>query len=127
MRKLPDYLIFGEPEVEPTRPTDVALRVMICELKSSAVGAAAATRQVQLGKLLVEYLVRLTAYQMGQAEMPNIYSCGLIVSPEFPVTQRPKGSLRPGKVAYANTYDKLSKMRVYEILPGGEVHLESFF
>jgi hypothetical protein len=127
VRKLPDYLIFGEPEVEPTRKNDVALRVMICELKSSATGAAAAPRQLQLGKLLVEYLVRLAAYQLGQAETPNIYPCGLIVSPNFPVTQRPKGSIRPGKVDYTFAHDKLSAMRVYEVPPGGEIHLESFF
>jgi hypothetical protein len=127
VRKLPDYLIFGEPEVEPVRKGDVALRVLICELKSSATGAAAAKRQVQLGKLLAEYLVRLAAYQLGQAETPNIYPCGLIVSPEFPASLSPKGSMRPGKIGYANTYDKLSTMRIYEIPPGGEIHLESFF
>ena len=127
LRKLPDYLIFGEPEEEPTRPNDVALRVMICELKSSAGGAAAATRQIQLGKLLAEYLVRLAAYQQGRADMPKIYRCGLIVSPQFPVSLRPKGSMRPGKVSYPRTYDKLAAMSVYEIPPGGEIHLESFF
>ena len=127
LRKLPDYLIFGEPKVEPTRADDVALWVMICELKSSAVGAAAATRQIQLGKLLAEYLVRLAAYQQGRADMPKIYRCGLIVSPQFPVSLRPKGSMRPGKVSYPRTYDKLAAMSVYEIPPGGEIHLESFF
>jgi hypothetical protein len=127
LRKLPDYLIFGEPEVEPIRANDVALRVMICELKSGAAGAAAAKRQVQLGKLLAEYLVRLAAYQLGQAEVPRVYPCGLIVSPQFPVNLRPKGSMRPGKIDYPHTYDKLSAMRVYEIPPGGEIHLESFF
>ena len=127
VRKLPDYLIFDEPEVEPTRPNDVALRVMICELKSGAAGAAAAKRQVQLGKLLADYLVRLAAYQLGQAEVPRVYNCGLIVSPQFPVNLRPKGSMRPGKIEYPHTHDKLSKMNVYEIPPGGEIHLESFF
>lgn len=127
LRKLPDSLIFGEPEQEPARQSDVALRVMICELKSGAAGAAAAKRQVQLGKLLVEYLVRMAAYQMGQAEVPKVYPCGLIISPQFPVNLRPKGSMRPGKIDYPRTYDKLSAMNVYEIPPGGEIHLESFF
>jgi hypothetical protein len=32
-----------------------------------------------------------------------------------------------GKIDYPRTYDKPSAMNVYEIPPGGEIHLESFF
>ncbi|HSO00424.1 MAG TPA: hypothetical protein VLS89_19165 [Candidatus Nanopelagicales bacterium] len=51
VRKLPDYLVFSAPRTPGTRPDDMALQVLVCELKSSATGADAALPQVQLGKL----------------------------------------------------------------------------
>jgi hypothetical protein len=72
LRRLPDYVVFGQ--VDPASG-DTGLRVLICELKSSA----------------------------------------------------PKGGTRPGRVEPASRYDKLTKMRVFEVRDGGEIRLEDFF
>ncbi|WPB77289.1 hypothetical protein KYC5002_50965 [Archangium violaceum] len=127
VRRLPDYLVFSEPRVPAQRPEDVALQVLVCELKSSAVGAESALAQVQLGKLLAEYLVRVAAHTLGESEAPKLWCCGLIASPEFPASLLAKGSMRPGKVELPNRFDKLSRMRIYHSPGGVDLRLESFF
>jgi hypothetical protein len=129
VRKLPDYLLFSEPEEPPSSERDIALHVLVCELKSSERGAAAARRQVQLGKLAAHYLIRVALYQerWDRKQEPNVYFSGLIAAPGFPLNLAPKGSSHPRKVAPPSEYDKLSAMRIYHIPGGGEIHLESFF
>jgi len=127
VRRLPDYLVFSEPRVPAQRSEDVALNILVCELKSSATGAGEALAQVQLGKLLAEYLLRVAVHSVGESEIPKVWCCGLIASPEFPASMLTKGSTRPGKVEHPSQYDKLSKMRIYRSPGGGEIQLESFF
>lgn len=127
VRRLPDYLVFSEPRTPVERPDDVALQVLVCELKSSEAGVESALAQVQLGKLLAEYLVRLAGHTMGQSEAPKIWCCGLIASPELPPTLMAKGNIRPGKVELPYRFDKLSRMRIYRSRGGAELWLESFF
>lgn len=127
VRRLPDYLVFSEPRERPSRPDSVSLQVLVCEMKSSAAGADAALPQIQLGKLVAEYLVRVAAYSRGEVEVPKVWCCGLIASPQFPASQITKGSTRPGKVAPPGFYDKLSSMRVHLTPGGGEIRLESFY
>jgi hypothetical protein len=127
VRKLPDYVVFREPDETPTRKEDTALHAIVCELKSSETGALAASRQVQLGKLLVEYLARIAAYAEGKSEAPKLYLCGLIVSPDVPPNLRPKGTTRPGKVEHFSTYDKLAAIKIYRVTGGASVHAEDFF
>jgi len=127
VRRLPDYLVFSEPGVPPQRPEDTALYILVCELKSGATGAGEALAQVQLGKLLAEYLLRVAAHSMGKSEAPKVWCNGLIASPEFPTSMVSKGSTRPGKVEYPNEFDKLSRMRIYRSPAGGVIQLESFF
>lgn len=127
VRRLPDYIVFSEPPVSAQRPEDVALHVLVCELKSSATGAGEALAQVQLGKLLAEYLLRVAAHSVGGSEAPKVWCCGLIASPEFPASMLNKGSTRPGKVEPPGQFDKLSRMRIYRSPGGGEIHLASFF
>lgn len=127
VRRLPDYLVFSAPRLSPTRPDDVALQVLVCELKSSATGADEALPQVQLGKLVAEYLVRVSAHAVGLAKTPKLYCCGLIASPEMPPSLMTRGKTRPGKVEPPGFYDELSGMRVHMVPGGGELRLESFY
>lgn len=127
VRKLPDYLVFSEPSIPPVRPEDVALRVLVCELKSGATGAEKGLLQVQLGKLLAEYLVRLAVHFMGESDMPKLWCCGLIASPQLPSNLLTKGGTRPGKVEPLNRFDKRSRMRIFYSPGGQELHLESLF
>jgi hypothetical protein len=127
VRRLPDYLVFCEPERPPQSARDVALRVLVCELKSSPTGAESADVQVQLGKLMAEYLIGLALHHQRLTDKPHIYSSGLVVSPALPASVGPKGRMRPGKVDYHNEYDNLSAMRIYYAPDGGELHLENFF
>jgi hypothetical protein len=127
VRRLPDYLVFSEPRVPAQRTNDTALYILVCELKSGATGAEEALVQVQLGKLLAEYLLQVAAHSMGRSEAPKIWCNGLIASPEFPASMLTKGSTRPGKVEYPNQRDKLSGMHIYHHPGGGEIQLESFF
>jgi hypothetical protein len=127
VRRLPDYILFAEPDRTPTTDRDVHLRVLICELKSSAAGAESGLRQVQLGKRLAEYLIRIALYAEKRTDEPNIYLSGLIVSPRLPMSMMPKGTTRPGATPPPGKYDEHSKMRIYWSPLGGEIHLESFF
>jgi hypothetical protein len=123
VRRLPDYLIFSEP----LQPGDVALQILVCELKSSAGGANTALPQVQLGKLVAEYLVRVAAHADGLPVPPRVWCCGLIASPEFPASMIAKGRTRPGKVGPPGFHDKLCGMRIYTIPGGGELRIESIY
>lgn len=127
VRRLPDYLIFSAPREAPTRSDSVCLQVLVCELKSSAAGAAEALPQVQLGKLVVEYLVRLAVHSLGASDFPKIWICGLIASAQLPANLIAKGKTRPGKVEPPNFHDKLSCMRIYMVTGGSELRLESIY
>jgi hypothetical protein len=106
---------------------DETLRILVCELKSSAAGADSAVPQLRLGKLLAEYLIRVAAHSAGRAGPPKAWCCGLIASPAFPAAMLAKGCTRPGKVEFPNSLDKLSSMRIHQMPGGGEIRLESFF
>ncbi|KYF86400.1 hypothetical protein BE20_25375 [Sorangium cellulosum] len=84
-------------------------------------------RQVQLGKRLAEYLIRIALYSEKRTDEPNIYFSGLIVSPELPMSMMPKGTTKPRATPPPGIYDEHSKMRIYWAPVGGEIHLESFF
>jgi hypothetical protein len=122
LRKLPDYLIFSEPPSE-----DAALQVLVCELKSGAVGAEKALVQVRLGKLLAGYLVRLAAHSIEQAEVKEPWCCGLIASPEFPTSMIAKGRTRPGRMEPPWFRDSLYNMKIYQLRGGEELWLENIF
>jgi hypothetical protein len=128
VRRLPDYLVFSAPLWDDDEDTwHETLRILICELKSSAAGAASTIAQLQLGKLVAEYLVCIAAHSMGRSEPPTSWCCGLIASPEFPATMMTKGRTRPGKVALPNYLDELSRMRIHQMPGNGEIRLESFY
>ena len=128
IRRLPDYLVFSTPPShEDTPPEDEPLRILVCELKSSATGAGEAVAQLQLGKLLAGYLVRIAAPSLGRPESREPWCCGLIASPEFPPALLTKGRTRPGRVELPGYYDKLSGMRIHQMPGGGEIRLESFY
>jgi hypothetical protein len=128
VRRLPDYLVFSAPPSEEAADTwSETLRVLVCELKSSAVGATSAVPQLQFGKLLTEYLLRIAAHSAGRADPPKSWCCGLIASPEFPAAMMAKGRTRPGKVEFPSSFDDLSRMRIHQMPGSGEIRLESFF
>jgi hypothetical protein len=81
--RLPDWLVFCEPTKKARKSHD--LWVIVCELKSGSTGATSAKRQVQLGKFLVEYLVRLATFALNDPKArPRIDIRGLVVSPRAP-------------------------------------------
>jgi len=119
VRGLPDYLLFAEP---PPDSAHELLRVVIAEIKSSEIGAASAMRQVQLGKFLAEYLLRVARFHLGQAELspkeilraPVVSFAALIVSPDLPTNMVLKGGTRPSKTPLLPaTFDGLCRMHVF--------------
>jgi hypothetical protein len=89
--KLPDYLIFAEPRRSRKRRkggSDADLLVVVCELKSSEGGVAAgARRQVQLGKFLAQYLLKLGLFARTRPDHePTLDIVGVVLSP-YPAKQ----------------------------------------
>ena len=131
--RLPDYLLFAEP---PANAAYEAVRVVIAELKSSETGVASAKRQLQLGKVLAEYLLRIARLHTRQPELslkdaqraPVANFAALIVSPNLPSNMFPKGGTRPGKTpSLPFEQDPLCCMPVFHALGGGELHLDQLF
>lgn len=131
--KLPDYLLFAEP---PAPGHGEEIRIVIGEIKSSETGAESALRQVQLGKVVAEYLVRLARLYTGQSEpspkdasrMPVANFAAVIVSPDLPTNLVPKGTTRPGKsLPFPWTYDDLCRMHIFRVPGGCELYLEQLF
>lgn len=115
VRRLPDFLLFSAPDDPPARRDDPVLRVLVCELKSSATGVGSALPQIRLGKLLAEYLLKLAAYRLGNAKPPLATYSGLIVSPQLPANLISKGRTKPGRVEHHHDYDALTEMNVYTV------------
>ncbi len=129
LRKLPDYLIFAEP-CGKRRKADrgPALQALVCELKSSETGATSARRQVQLGKFLVEYLVRIASFADGSVKtLHDIDIRGLIASPSYPPQIRAKGATRADQPDDGWELDAESDMSIYRIGCDEVVRLEDFF
>lgn len=131
--RLPDYLIFSEP---PADATNECLRVVIGEMKSSEAGVASAKRQVQLGKILAEHLLRIARLHLGEPERslkdslraPVAHFAGVIISPDLPTNLVPKGGTRPGKTPLLpSSFDQLCGMHVFHTQGGGELHLGQLF
>lgn len=131
--RLPDYLIFAEP---PVAAANECVRVLISEMKSSETGVVSAKRQVQMGKILAEHLVRIARLHMGHPEpslkevlrAPVANFAAVIVSPDLPSNILPKGGTRPGKTPLLpSSFDELCRMHVFHTLGGGELHLDQLF
>lgn len=131
--RLPDYLVFSEP---PAGAQNECVRVVIGEMKSSEAGVSSAKRQVQLGKVLAEHLLRLARLQMGEPERslkdslraPVANFAGIIVSTDLPMNIMPKGGTRPGKTVHLpSAFDELCRMHVFHTQGGGELHLDQLF
>jgi hypothetical protein len=125
-RKLPDYLIFSAPAQVPRSPRDISLRVLLCELKSGELSLHGAVRQLQLGRLLADYLLRVALFSQGQEHLPGIDWAGLILTPELPSGQPVKGATRAGPPPVFQN-DQVFRIPVYLHLAGTEVHLDRFF
>ena len=127
VRKLPDYLIFADPPASARRRhRHLALQVVICELKSGAAGAEAATAQLRCGRLLARYLIGLAALRIAQGEPADsddiIKFCGVVVVPQALLR---KGVTRP-EVMPNRQHDTLSQMPVHRVGDGGIVELDTF-
>ncbi len=128
-RKLPDYLIFAEPHGKRRKSErGSALNALVCELKSSDTGAARAMRQVQLGKFLVEYLVRVASFATGSVKvLHDIDIRGLIASPSYPPQIRTKGATRADQPDDGWELDAASDMWIYRIGCDDDIRLEELF
>lgn len=128
-RKLPDYLIFAEPAGKQRKASrGPALLVLSCELKSSEAGAASGKRQVQLGRLLAEYLVRLSLFATSALkEKPEIDYRGVIVSPTYPTTTRVKGLSLASRAGEEGPYDAESDMLIFRRPADEDLRLDEIF
>lgn len=122
VKKLPDYLVFLE------RAGGGVPHVLVSELKSSGVGAAAGKRQVQLGVILSRYLLRIAWFQAGRhGEVENPWISGLICSPQLPATLTLKGSTRPGRISLAKQHDPSTATAIYYAGAVTQLDLQAFF
>ncbi|MFO0658616.1 MAG: hypothetical protein U0165_02100, partial [Polyangiaceae bacterium] len=117
VRKLPDYLVFIEPEDPSLLPN-----ILVAELKSGERGAESAPRQVQLGFVLAEYLLRLAWFHAGLSRNdmpPPPWMCGLIASESLPSSlAAPKAATKPGRIELPSKYDGLVSARIYRCVGG---------
>lgn len=86
-----DYIVFCQENVEG----DDRLFVLLCELKSNNLGGS--RRQVENGRLLAEYVLKMAALHTRLSKVPRVEHRGLIFSPKFNV---PKGSLQKTRCNY---------------------------
>lgn len=125
VRKLPDYLIFADlPPSARRRHRDLALQVVVCELKSGAAGAEAAKPQLRCGRLLARYLIGLAALRLDKSEPPEIdiaYS-GVIAVPQALLR---KGGTRPELIANREQ-DTVSAMPIHRIGDDTTVELDTY-
>jgi len=127
VRRLPDFLLFSAPDKPPTHRNDPVLRVLVCELKSSATGVESAPPQIRLGRALAEYLLKLTAYRLGTSKPPEAVYSGLIVSPQIPANLINKGKTRPGRVEHHSDFDALTEMHVYTVPADVDIWLNTLY
>jgi hypothetical protein len=132
VRNLPDYVIFAD---SPAKSGGAALWVLACELKSSEGGAKSALRQVQLGRLLVDYLVRMARFQAGQqypsksdcwAQLAETFCAGMILRPDAPILPL-KHSTRSGRMPVPGIYDGQAGMQIYDWRSGDSVRMDDLF
>ena len=129
-RKLPDYLIFAEPNERRRKRDRTNLHIFICELKSSDAGAASGKRQVQLGKFFAEYLVRVASFANGDVKTARELDIrGVIASPTYLPQLRTKGTTRADEDDGAAIFDSDSDMWIHHVAcrrgpaPGGSLRL----
>jgi hypothetical protein len=122
--KLPDYLIFAEPRSRKRRRSAADLFVVVCELKSSEGGVAAgARRQVQLGKFLAHYLIKLGLFARAKADQePALDIVGVVLSPH--ATKR---ATMAGEPDEGHALDEQSGMWVYPRPSDDDLRIEELF
>lgn len=121
--RLPDWLVFCEPGKRARRSHD--LWALVCELKSGGKRIDSARRQVQLGKFVAEYLVRIAMFASGGVRtMPRLDIRGLIVYPGAPAHRGMTGQV--DEVGLAEV-DAASDMAIYRTSDDDEVRIEDLF
>lgn len=120
---LPDYLVFSEAPASKKDPRPV-LRVLVCELKSSDASRALARRQVQLGALIVPYLVALARLDAGLPPS-TVHLCGVIAYQDL---RPPQGRTRPGHIGEPedDAPDPKVGIYVYPVPCGEPIYLDNF-
>jgi len=120
---LPDFIIFREEREIVRGNESMLVKVLLAEMKSSDVSLEIATRQLQLGAILVPYL--LSAMKLDFAFTPTIEirQCALLISPDLP---GPKGRTRRSKTQYE--YETLTRIGIprYDIPCGADVSFDEF-
>lgn len=127
VRRLPDFLLFSAIDGPPAHRNAPVLRVLVCELKSSATGVGSALPQIRLGRLLAEYLLKLAAYRLGTTKPPVADYSGLIVSPQLPANIISRGRTRPGQVEHHSDFDALADMHVYTVPAEVDIWLSTLY
>jgi len=124
-RRLPDWLVFCEPlNRKGRRPHD--LWAIVCELKSGGTRVPDAKRQVQLGKFLVEYLVHLATFALGNVKaMPSIDVWGLLVYPGAPMQRWAVSAKGPPDESVE--HDGASDMLLYRASDKDAIRVEDLF
>jgi hypothetical protein len=120
---LPDWLVFCAPSKRGRRSHD--LWALVCELKSGGKRLDRARRQVQLGKLLVEHLVRVAMFALGDIKAkPQVDIRGLLIYPGAPGHRR---NTEAGREALAPEVDSASDMAMYRHSDDNDLRIEQHF
>jgi hypothetical protein len=121
--RLPDWVVFCEPGKRARKSCD--LWALVCELKSGGKRADSARRQVQLGRFLVEYLIRVATFATGSVKtLPRLDVRGLIVYPGAPAQ---KGTTGAGSEVGPFEVDAASDMAIYRASDDDDVRIEDLF
>jgi len=112
-----DYIVFCQENVEG----DDRVFVLLCELKSNNVGGS--RRQVENGRLLAEYVLKMAALHTRLSKVPRVEHRGLIFSPKFNV---PKGSLQKTRCKYEPLPDGFPDLPFAYYAGGAEYPLAHF-
>lgn len=115
-----DYIIFHQ-EGRGDVTTSVPLHVLLCELKSGR--AREAKRQIENGKLLADYILRMAEHHGRLGRSAEVSYKGLVFSPRF---QGPKGDPRRNPCQFARIEDSMADVQFAYLRDGLRYPLEYF-
>jgi hypothetical protein len=120
---LPDFMVFREEHDRIHGNEIVILKVLLAEMKSSDVALDLAIRQLQLGTILMPYLLAAARLDFAITAAVEVRQCALLISPDLP---EPKGRTRRSKTQYeCETLMRVGIPR-YDIPCGAEISFDEF-
>ncbi|HEX4416654.1 MAG TPA: hypothetical protein VH165_02090 [Kofleriaceae bacterium] len=119
---LPDYIVFHE-EQDSRGGERWLVKAMLAELKSSDASQELAVRQLQLGALLVQYLLSIARFGGQLYSIVELRQCALLISPNLP---EPKGRTKRQKTEYEAETLAGVKIPRYDVPCGAKISFDEF-